>query len=79
MADDWSSRVPDHVHQLDLCPDCEGLRTTRLDRLPGLVDLTLHGPGGAVLSSGPAVVHIGPVPGPCPNTPAPSEEAATHG
>lgn len=77
MADeDWSSRVPDHVHQLDLCPGCEGLRVTRLDRLPGLVDLTVHGPGGAVISSGPAVVHICPVPETCPT---PVEEVAGRG
>ncbi|MEI5526822.1 hypothetical protein WB388_40200 [Streptomyces brasiliscabiei] len=49
---------------------------TRLDRLPGLVDLTVHGPGGAVISSGPAVVHICPVPETCPT---PVEEVAGRG
>ncbi|MFM9594089.1 hypothetical protein ACKI16_23940 [Streptomyces scabiei] len=49
---------------------------TRLDRLPGVVDFTVHDAGGRVISSGPAVVHIGPVPETCPT---PAEEVAGHG
>lgn len=78
MADpEWASQVPDHFHQLDLCPGCDGLRVATLDRLPGVTDVTMHGPGGRVISSGAAVVHIGPAPDTCPDTRA--EEVTPHG
>lgn len=70
---DDTGRTPEHVHQLDLCPDCDGLRTTLLTRLPGVVDVRLDHIGGTGFSfTGPAVIHIGPAPGPCPN-PRPEE------
>lgn len=58
-------------YHLDLCPDCDGLRTTTLQPLPGVVDLTVDG-ASSVTYRGRAVVHIGPVPEPCPN-PRPKE------
>ncbi|EMF20407.1 hypothetical protein H114_32729 [Streptomyces gancidicus BKS 13-15] len=56
---------------LDLCPDCEGLRVTPLQQVPGVIGVTLDGEP-SVAYQGRAVVHIGPVPGPCPN-PRPKE------
>ncbi|MFF6801124.1 hypothetical protein [Streptomyces sp. NPDC012616] len=63
---DWASRAPDCTHQLDLCPDCDGLRVVRLERLPGIVDIRIDG-DSAITHRGPAVVRIGRAPGPCPN------------
>jgi hypothetical protein len=78
MADPgWADHVPDQVHQLDLCPGCEGLRVATLDRLPGVLDVTLNGPGGRVIYSGPAVVHVGPAPDTCPT--AEHQEGERHG
>ncbi|MFH8577130.1 hypothetical protein [Streptomyces zaomyceticus] len=59
--------MADHVHHIDLCPDCQGLRAVRLDRLPGVTSVTLDGPPSALAPRGPATVYVGPVPGPCPN------------
>ncbi|CAL9327384.1 hypothetical protein [Streptomyces sp. enrichment culture] len=56
---------------LDLCPDCDGLRTTTLQQVPGVVDVRLEG-DPRISYRGRAVVHIGPVPGPWPN-PRPKE------
>ena len=56
--------APDCIHQLALCPDCGGLQATRLDRLPGVVSITIDG-DPSVAYSGPAEVFIGPVPEPC--------------
>lgn len=67
---DDSGSTPEHVHQLDLCPDCDGLRTTVLTRLRGVTNVRLAPASGTGFSfTGPAVVHIGPAPGPCPNPP----------
>ncbi|GAA2948279.1 hypothetical protein ACFPN0_15215 [Kitasatospora cinereorecta] len=60
--------MADCKHQIDLCPDCDGLQTVRLDRLPGVTNITVHGLDGLPISSGtPSSVYVGQVPGPCPN------------
>jgi hypothetical protein len=43
---------------------------TRLD----VTDIRFDGPAGRLIPRGPATVHIGPAPGPCPNVS--SEETA---
>ena len=55
---------PDHVHQLDLCPTCDGLRVTRLDRLEGVESVTLD--AGPFSFSGPGEVYFGPLAEDCP-------------
>jgi hypothetical protein len=55
------------VHHLDLCPDCEGLRVVRLDRLEGVISIEVDGDESPVGIGGPVEVYIGPTPGPCPN------------
>lgn len=57
----------DCIHQLDLCPTCDGLRVTRLDRLEGVESVTLD--AGPFSFSGPAEVYIGPVAQDCTNEP----------
>lgn len=49
---------PDCIHRLDLCPTCQGLRVTRLDRLGGVTSVTLD--AGPFSFSGPAEVYFGP-------------------
>lgn len=49
---------PDCIHQLDLCPTCQGLRVTRLDRLEGVTSVSLD--AGPFSFSGEARVYIGP-------------------
>ncbi|MGW3736660.1 hypothetical protein [Streptomyces sp. NPDC005148] len=61
--------MTDCLHQIDLCPDCDGLRTVLLQRLPGVSSLTLSADSPAVSYQGPASVYIGRAPGPCPNQP----------
>lgn len=58
------SSEPDCIHQLDLCPTCQGLRVTRLDRIEGVTSVTLD--AGPLSFSGPAEVYIGPVAEDCP-------------
>jgi len=59
--------VADCIHQLDLCPDCEGLRVVKLDRIEGLTDIKIVGGStGSFTLRGPAQVYMGPVE-PCPN------------
>lgn len=58
----------DCIHQLDLCPTCDGLRVTRLDRIPGVDSISI-GYGDGTSYSGPAAVYIGPVPEGCPAPP----------
>ena len=62
---------PACIHHLDLCPTCDGLRVTRLERLDGVESVTLD--AGPFSFNGPADVYIGPVAEPCPEVPA--EEA----
>ncbi|CAL9665041.1 hypothetical protein SUDANB1_07167 [Streptomyces sp. enrichment culture] len=50
---------PDCIHQLDLCPNCQGLRITQLDRIDGVTSVTLD--AGPFSFSGPAEVYIGPI------------------
>ncbi|MFF4391450.1 hypothetical protein ACFY0G_32375 [Streptomyces sp. NPDC001552] len=59
--------MADSLHQIDLCPDCDGLRSVRLDRLPGVTSVTLHGDSPAISHTGPVAVYLGPTPGLCPN------------
>lgn len=60
--------MADHRHEIDLCPDCDGLRTVRMDRLRGVTGFTLNSTEGDEIASGYDVkVYVGPVPGPCPN------------
>jgi hypothetical protein len=54
---------PDCIHHLDLCPTCDGLRITRLDRLAGVESVTLD--AGPFSFRGPAEVYNGPVAEPC--------------
>lgn len=61
--------MADCFHQIDLCPDCDGLRTVLLQRVPGVTSLTLSADSPAISYQGPASVYIGPAPGPCPNPP----------
>lgn len=56
---------PDCIHHLDLCPTCNGLRVTRMDRLDGVESVTLD--AGPFSFSGPAEVYIGPVADECPS------------
>ncbi|MEU2487046.1 hypothetical protein ABZ593_20860 [Streptomyces sp. NPDC012617] len=60
--------MADCLHQIDLCPDCDGLRTVRLNLLPGVSSIKLAGDSSAISYQGAAKVYIGPAPGPCPNT-----------
>lgn len=61
--------MADCIHQLDLCPACDGLRVVQLDRIEGISSVTLDAPGVSSISvRGPVRVWGGPVPGPCPNT-----------
>ncbi|MCF3960268.1 hypothetical protein [Streptomyces fuscigenes] len=62
--EDWASRCPDHLDELSLCPACGGLLTTSLNRLSGVTDVRLDGPGG-LRYRGEAVVYVGPVAQPC--------------
>ena len=57
--------MADCIHHLDLCPECAGLRVTRLDRLEGVTNVSMD--AGPFSFSGEAQVYIGPAPGPCPN------------
>ncbi|MGY5033546.1 hypothetical protein ACWC9U_22215 [Streptomyces sp. 900116325] len=57
--------MADCLHQIDLCPDCDGLRSVWLQRLPGVSCLTLNADSPAISYQGPAAVYIGPTPGPC--------------
>jgi hypothetical protein len=56
--------MADCIHQLDLCPDCDGLRVTELTSV-GTVDISLD--AGPFSFSGPAELYIGPAPEPCDN------------
>lgn len=58
------SSEPDCIHQLDLCPTCQGLRITQLDRLQGVTNVIFE--AGPDSFSGPAEVYIGPVAENCP-------------
>jgi hypothetical protein len=58
----------DCIHQLDLCPTCEGPRVTRLDRIPGVDHISIEY-GDGTTYNGPAAVYIGPVPEDCPTPP----------
>lgn len=60
---------PDCIHQLDLCPTCQGLRVTRLDRLEGVTSVTFD--AGPLSFSGPAEVYIGPIAEECPTEETP--------
>lgn len=63
--------MTDCIHHLDLCPDCHGLRVTRMDRLEGVTSISIDGP---LKFSGEAKVYIGPVPEPCDNPQQPTTE-----
>lgn len=59
--------MPDCRHTIDLCPDCDGLRTTTMTRLPGVTSIRLDSDDPSIRYQGAAAVYIGPAPGPCPN------------
>ncbi|MFF1965455.1 hypothetical protein ACFVW5_17940 [Streptomyces sp. NPDC058232] len=60
--------MADCLHQLDLCPDCDGLRTVTLHRLHGVTSVTLDSDSSTLSLKGPAHVSISPAdPGACPN------------
>ena len=54
---------PECIHHLDLCPTCDGLRVTRMERLDGVESVTFD--AGPFSFSGPTEVYIGPVAEPC--------------
>jgi hypothetical protein len=56
---------PDHVDRVDLCPDCGGLRTQTMTRVPGAYRLTVEPDGPGLRISGLAAVYVGPIPEPC--------------
>jgi hypothetical protein len=58
------SRKSDCIHQLALCPTCQGLRITQLDWIEGTTNVTLD--AGPLSFNGPAEVYIGPVAEHCP-------------
>ncbi|MEW2568330.1 hypothetical protein [Streptomyces sp. NPDC047070] len=59
--------MSDCKHQIDLCPDCDGLRVTRLDRIEGITSIRIDGPPGlSGMTLKNPVVYGGPV-RPCPN------------
>lgn len=58
---------PDHVTRLDLCPDCDGLAVSRLNRLDGVESIDIDG-----LASDSCVIYIGPALT-CPNQPVDEE------
>lgn len=65
----------DYVDQLDLCPDCEGLRVTTLNLLPGVASLQLADDSTAIVRQGGVRVYVGRPPGPCPNPRAEAPDA----
>jgi hypothetical protein len=65
----------DCLHQLDLCPDCDGLRVTELNLLPGVSSLQLGDDSGAVVRHAGVRVYVGPPPGRCPNPKAEAPDA----
>lgn len=65
--------MDDHLNRLDLCPDCDGLRVMRLDRIMDVVDVRIHAPQTGLKFKGRATVYMGPVAGPCPNVGARKE------
>lgn len=54
-------------HELDLCPDCDGLRTTTLTHVPGITHIEIESDHQSLTYTGPATIYIGPTPAPCPN------------
>ncbi|MFD3848174.1 hypothetical protein ACFWVB_20075 [Streptomyces microflavus] len=59
--------MDDTRHSIDLCPDCHGLRTVRMDRLHGVTGIRMTDDTGQVTVSTPAAIYIGPAPEPCPH------------
>lgn len=62
---------PDCIHELDLCPTCQGLRVTRMERLDGAALVEFN--AGPFSYSGPVDLYIGPTPEPCPGEAADEE------
>lgn len=54
---------PDCIHNLDLCPTCQGLRVTRMERLNGVASVEFN--AGPFSYSGPVDLYTGPAPEPC--------------
>ncbi|WP_329368743.1 hypothetical protein OG896_24585 [Streptomyces sp. NBC_00669] len=62
--------MADCLHRIDLCPDCDGLSTVTLNRVPGISSISIDGATGtsSLRFTGPTAVYIGPAgPEPCPN------------
>lgn len=64
------------IHHIDMCPDCDGLRVTRLDLIGTATDFTLDLDDGTTISSGPATLYIGPVATPCDKPTTDTQESA---
>lgn len=58
--------MAEHLHAIDMCPDCDGLRVVEASRFEA-TDVRMNGPDGAINSRGPATITLSPLPGPCPN------------
>lgn len=57
---------PDCIHHLDLCPTCDGLRVTRLERIEGVTSISVDAEGaylfdGALALGGVTDLYMGPV------------------
>ena len=63
------SGKPDCIHHLDLCPTCDGLRVTRLDRADGITSVRIDGgkggTGGSFTLDGPVELYVGPIAADC--------------
>lgn len=53
--------MDDCIHEINLCPDCDGLVATRFQHLGGVATVDLG--FGTGLTD--VTVYIGPAPGPC--------------
>ncbi|MGW7688832.1 hypothetical protein ACWGMA_08050 [Streptomyces asiaticus] len=53
--------MDDCIHQIDLCPTCDGLVAIRLDRVEGISSIDL----GDGIGRTNVAVYFGPAPEPC--------------
>lgn len=60
------SNRPNCIHHLDLCPTCDGLRVTRLERIDGVTSIsveveTTYSFDGTLILGGVTDLYVGPV------------------
>lgn len=65
--------MAEHLHAIDMCPDCDGLRVVEASRFEA-TDVRFDGAGGSFVPRGPVTITLSPLPDPCPN-PRPKEAA----